>query len=152
MCPVPALNRGSGADFPFPPVPFPAFRLLNDVVLGGGTMSAIGIVNLLQNLSNQNATPQNAPVAQSAAQPRPPQASQTPRQDAFTPSAQNASSQATAQAAGLFSVAGTSLFSTAANSLLAQNNAAPANQPAVAAPATAAVTATPGVVNAPAPQ
>ena len=115
-------------------------------------MSGVGLVNLLQNLSNQNATPEQdtAPAPKGSAQSAP--IPLTPATDQFIPSAQNAASQATAQAAGIFSVAATSFFSSASASLLAPNNSAPTIQPPARVRATAAAAATATTANPPAPQ
>ena len=103
-------------------------------------MSAVSLVNLLQNLLNQNTTQGQAPLAaENAPHTQPAQILQATAQDEFTPSAQNGQSQATAQAAGLFTVSAPTLLSVAASSLLAQSKAAPAPAPPPATnPATAA--------------
>ncbi len=117
-------------------------------------MSGVGLVNLLQNLSNENATPEQdaAPAPKESTQSTP--IPLTPATDQFIPSAQNAASQATAQAAGIFSVAATSFFSSASASLLAPNNSAPTIKPPASVPvrATAAAAATATTANPPAPQ
>jgi hypothetical protein len=109
-------------------------------------MSLVGIVNLAERLLNQNA-PQGETAAggPSAATGANAQATQgAAGEDQFTPSSQTGQTQTAAQDAGLFTVAQFSFFSAAADFLLGQNTAAPANP---AANATA-----PANVAPPAPQ
>jgi hypothetical protein len=118
-------------------------------------MSALGPVNIIQSLTNQNLTqepsyqiPQRAGVVQSAQQPR------TLPEDQFTPSTLSGQSQDTAQAAGIFTVPQPLALSPAASLLIAQNGAVPANQVA-AAPSVAngsATTPQSGATNAPVQQ
>ena len=105
-------------------------------------MSAIGLVNLTQALSNQGNTP--SPEAQTAPKTATHgnQVTESLGQDQFTPSNQS-SQQATAHAAGLFNVAQTPIFSPAANQLLQQN---PAQSPAPAANTNEQVGATTSLV------
>jgi hypothetical protein len=121
-------------------------------------MSAISLVSLLQSLSNQNtAQGQSAAVTQGAAPAAPAQTPQATAQDEFTPSAQNAKSQATAQAAGLFTVPGPSPLALATARIQSTtpttNAATPPNAVTVAAttpPAAQAPAPTPAVPVAPA--
>ena len=99
-------------------------------------MSLVGLVNLAERLLNQNTTQgQDAQTAQKAASPQGNQEPQAVTEDQFTPSAQSGQAQATAQAAGLFSVAQFTFFSAAADFLLGQNQASLANLATLATPA-----------------
>jgi hypothetical protein len=99
-------------------------------------MSAIGLVNLAQALSNQSTAqgPDTQTVQKTAGAPGNP-ATQGLVEDQFTPSAQNSRSPlVVAQAAGLFSVTQSAFFSPAANVLLQQNTPAVANLTAAPLP------------------
>ncbi len=98
-------------------------------------MSVIGLVNLAERLSNQNtAQGPDAEATPKAANPQSTQGNPGTAEDQFTPSAQSTQAQATAQAAGLFSVSHLSIFSAAANFLLGQNPLPQSSQPAAATP------------------
>ena len=100
-------------------------------------MSALGLVNVVQNLSNQNLTQNTtaeAPPQSNAGQPNL-QVSAVP-DDQYTPSAQNGQAEASAQAAGLFSVPQTLTFTAAAALVLGQNAASQVGAAAAASPAT----------------
>ena len=101
-------------------------------------MSLVSLVNLAERILNQSPTQgQDAQTPQNSATTQFSEDSQEVAEDQFTPSAQSNQGQASAQAAGLFSVARYSFFSAAADFLLGQNAAPQTNsQSAPAAPAT----------------
>ncbi|MGA2096171.1 MAG: hypothetical protein ABSH39_07725 [Candidatus Acidiferrum sp.] len=99
-------------------------------------MSAIGLVNLAQRLSNQgNPTSQETQSAQKTAPAEEKQGAQGLRQDSFTPSSLIGQGQTGAQAAGLFTAPQTTIFSPAATLLLQHQTAPQANQVSTAAQA-----------------
>lgn len=119
-------------------------------------MALIGLVNLTERLLNQTASQgQDTQAAAKAAKANPDNGISAATEDHFTPSAHNAPAQATAQAAGLFTVSQFTLF-TAAAGVLPAHNAAPqanqANRPAPAANVVPAAAPQKAVAaNAPAP-
>jgi len=114
-------------------------------------MALTGIVNLAERLLNQSQsqpqTEQNTPhlavnISPNVSQNISPENSgpantlAAPVTDAFTSSAQTPAADASAQAAGLFSVANSSPFTAAANVLLGDTSATAAGNSAAAVPAT----------------
>src|SRR5271165_3518038 len=104
---------------------------------GGGKacMAHIGIINLAERLLSQSqaqesspSTPQN-PQAVSTPSATPAPAPTLPGTDQFTASTQSNASDATAQAAGLFSVKTLSLFTAAANFILGTPSASAPTAP-----------------------
>ncbi|MGA2812768.1 MAG: hypothetical protein ABSG16_15315 [Candidatus Acidiferrum sp.] len=116
-------------------------------------MAHLGIVNLAERLLHQSQTPteesasaptQNQQISSPSATPDPARpASTPPSNDQFTASSESNASDATAQAAGLFSVTASSLFTAAANFILGAlagpgtGTSSGAEQPGAAAPAKA---------------
>ncbi len=114
-------------------------------------MALTGIVNLAERLLNQSQsqpqTEQNRPQVGPNISPNVTSENSAstntlaaPVTDAFTSSVQTPAANATAQAAGLFSVANSSPFTAATNVLLGDASAIPAGNSAAAAPATAQAT------------
>ena len=111
-------------------------------------MALTGIVNLADRLLSQSQsqaqTEQSAPDASAKVSPEnsaPTKAPAAPSTDAFTSSTQSPAANASAQAAGLFSVNTLSLFTTAANFLLGSGNTAGSSP--ITTPAASATNATP---------
>jgi hypothetical protein len=100
-------------------------------------VALVGLVNLAEHLLNQTtAQGQDAQTASQPVQATANTSALAATEDRFTPSAHNAPAQATAQAAGLFTVSQFTLFTAAADFLLAHNatpQANRANRPAPAA-------------------
>jgi hypothetical protein len=112
-------------------------------------MSLVVLVNLAERLLNQNSTAsEQSQVPQKKAAVHTKPTTHGVEEDQFTPSPQNSQAQNSAQDAGLFSVAQTSVFSAAAEFLLGQTAAPTANQPAPANVAATANTQAPQIANA----
>jgi len=117
-------------------------------------MAHIGIINLAERLLSQSqaqesspSTPQN-PQAVSTPSATPAPAPTLPGTDQFTASTQSNASDATAQAAGLFSVKTLSLFTAAANFILGTPSASAPGNPSAAGQRNAATSATTAVIAA----